>query len=227
MTTYSRPRPRTSVADTACRQLKEMIIRGEIGHASSISEADLAARLGVSRTPLREALRELEAQRFVCRLPNGRLDLVAMSTKEVTDLYQVRSVLEGLVVESATQELTDDWAARLAELQRAHEVLATAGLLSEASTQGDAFHYALIQLADNEVASGVLSRIRDRLRTYRQIVNEENPGRALTAAAEHRQVLEMMLARRPEDAGRMMRQHINDGTRTLVSALDRRLAALG
>ncbi|MHB1159928.1 MAG: GntR family transcriptional regulator [Chloroflexota bacterium] len=213
---------RSGAVDVAYRQLKELIIRNELPPASSISESDLAALVGISRTPLREALRLLAAEGFICRLSNGRLTVAATSIKEVRELYQVRSALESLVVEAATPKLTDEWEARLRHLQHANEVLARAGLIAEAVKQGDAFHFALVELADNAVATVFLTQLRERLRRYRQVASDFSPERAIAAAEEHLELLEMIVARRPEEAAGLMRRHIQNSTRALFFFLEER-----
>ncbi len=214
---------RSGVVDVAYRQLKELIIRSDLPPASSISESELATLIGISRTPLREALRLLTSEGFVCRLSNGRLTVAAISIKEVRELYQVRSSLESLVVEIAASKLTDEWVQRLRGLQRTNEVLAAAGLIAESVKQGDEFHFALVELADNAVATGFLTQLRERLRRYRQIASVHSPNRAITAVREHLEILEMMVAGRPEDAASIMRRHVENSTTALISFLEERM----
>ncbi len=211
--------PRTSVADAVYERLKKMIVEGELAPALSVSETQLAALVGSGRTPLREALKRLEAERLVERMPNGRLTIPTLSAEEARELFAVRSALESLVVEEACRRMTDEWAARLREMERSVEVLAGAGLIAEALRRSDAFHFALVDLAGNSVAKWALDALRGRLQRYRAVAPAHSPEVVLTAAREHLALVELMIAGRAEEASRLMRQHVEIAMRETVPLL--------
>jgi DNA-binding GntR family transcriptional regulator len=200
---------RRSARDIAYLQLRQWIVTGELAPGSSITEVELAARVGVSRTPLREGIKTLETQGFVRKLTNGRLVVVGLSARDLSDLYSVRAAMERLIVKSVVDETSDN---------QVTETLGpiVAGIrhnlslsLPEMSSQGENFHYALAQLCQNEVARDFLWELRERIARYRTIGPANSLERRVQAAHEHIEIYELVIARRSEEAASAMEEHIH------------------
>ena len=90
-----------TLADRVFSQIQDAIVKGELIAGAKISEAELTTRYGVSRGPLREALRRLEARKLLTRIPHVGVRVVELSVAELLEMYQVREVLEGMAARLA------------------------------------------------------------------------------------------------------------------------------
>ncbi|MFC6648788.1 GntR family transcriptional regulator [Paenibacillus rhizoplanae] len=99
-------RSRRLSKDNTYYALKQKIIDSELEPDQAVNEESLAALLGVSRTPLREAIQRLENEDFLVRQPNGRLRIAPLTIKEVEEIFQIRSMLEGHIARSAARNAT-------------------------------------------------------------------------------------------------------------------------
>ena len=113
--------PRLTLADKVFAQLQDAIVKGELVAGSRVSEAELVARYGVSRGPLREALRRLEGRQLITRIPHVGVRIMALSLDELLQIYQVRETLEGLACRLAAQHMSDAEIRGLKELLARHE----------------------------------------------------------------------------------------------------------
>ncbi len=200
---------RRGARDIAYAQLRQLIVSGELEPGACIAEKDLAARVGMSRTPLRESIKALETQGFMIRLPNGRLMVAPLSARGLRDLYATRLAIERLIVQSVVSEATDGdieetlgpiAAAIRSALEVAHP---------EARAFGEQFHYALAEICPNRVASTILWELKDRIALYRKIGPDRSPGRRIQAAKDHLRVYELVRARRASEAVDVLEEHIH------------------
>ena len=97
--------PQPLSAEQVCERIRSAILRGELKPGSKLTEQDLAAELEVSRTPIREAIRQLEVERLVSRTPFVGVTVTQLSPEEVIELLDIREVLEGLVARLATRNM--------------------------------------------------------------------------------------------------------------------------
>lgn len=208
--------PRFSAAELSYSQVKQMIVNGQLAPGTILSENELAKTLGLSRTPLRQALERLQSERFIYRLPNGRIKVTSLSAAEAEDLFRVRMAMECLVVEEAARNLKPEWAQKLRELAYKITVIAATGLGQELSQLGEEFHYTLVAIASNSYAAWVLSQLRDHIKRYRSIGPNQSPTRRAQAAQEHVKIIELMLSGKTEEARAVMRQHVENSLNTLL-----------
>jgi DNA-binding GntR family transcriptional regulator len=189
-------------------QLRQLIVNGDLQPGVCIAEKDLAARMGMSRTPLRESIKALETQGFMTRLPNGRLMVAPLSPRGLKDLFATRLAMERLILESVVSESTDEQIEGTlgpiaGAIRGALEVA-----LPEARAFGEQFHYALAEICPNRVASTILWELRDRISLYRKIGPDRSPGRRIQAAKDHLRIYELVCARRASEAVAVMEEHI-------------------
>ncbi len=202
------PLARRGASDIAYDQLRRLIVGGELEPGVCLTEKDLAARLGLSRTPLRESIKALESQGFMTRMPNGRLMVAPLTARTLKDLFATRLAMERLIVESVVSEATDQEIESalgpiVARIRAALE-------LAPPETQGfgERLHYALAEICPNKIASNILWQLRDRIGLYRKIGPKHSPERRAEAARDHIQIYEMIRARRARDAAQVMEEHI-------------------
>ncbi|MCQ4346551.1 GntR family transcriptional regulator [Pseudomonas stutzeri] len=199
-----------TLSDHVFRCIQSAIVRGEIAPGSKISEPELARAYGISRGPLREAIRRLEGQRLLVRVPHVGARVVSLSPAELLELYEIRESLEGMACRLAAERMSE---AEIDELRRVldtHERDAAfqAGV-GYYQQEGDFdFHYRIIQGSGNQTLSNLLcNELYQLVRMYR-IQFSTMPNRPRQAFAEHHRILDAIAERDGELAELLMRRHI-------------------
>ena len=199
-----------TLSDHVFRCIQSAIVRGEIAPGSKISEPELARAYGISRGPLREAIRRLEGQRLLVRVPHAGARVVSLSPGELLELYEIRESLEGMACRLAAERMSE---AEIDELRRVldtHERDAAfqAGV-GYYQQEGDFdFHYRIIQGSGNRTLSNLLcNELYQLVRMYR-IQFSTMPNRPRQAFNEHHRILDAIAERDGELAELLMRRHI-------------------
>jgi DNA-binding GntR family transcriptional regulator len=206
-----RPPQQLSVGQVA-EKIRSAILRGELKPGTKLTEQDLAAEFEVSRTPVREAIRQLEVERLLTRVPFVGVTVRQLAPDEVLDLLEIREVLEGLVARLAARHMDD------AHLQR---LQASLRRLTAAARQGDvasyldhalAFRRKLVECCRSESLAEHVLVIENRLR----LVGNRTallPGRMEASIVEHEKLLQAIAAGdapRAEQLNRERIQHIRE-----------------
>lgn len=201
-----------SLVDAVTERLEAAIIGGQLVPGQRLREQVLAAELGISRGPLREAIRRLEGRRLLERKPNIGVSVSELSPQRLEDLLTVREALEGMACRQAAERITDDEVAQLRTLLDTHaqqrEVTSGEGYYQQS---GDVdFHFRIAKASKNELlVSMVIGDLYDLLRVYRY-KSSTMVGRAANALEEHRAIVEALAARDPDRAEQAMRTHIRN-----------------
>jgi DNA-binding GntR family transcriptional regulator len=217
-----------SLVDGVTEQLEAAIIEGRIAPGERISEQSLAAVLGVSRGPLREAVRRLEGRRLLEYTVNIGVRVAELSTERLVNLLVVREALEGMAARLAVARLTNAEIDDLEELIESHAVQVAAqdrdGYYQQS---GDFdFHFRIAKASGNDLlVSIVCGDLYDLLRIYRY-KSSTMQGRAVVALEEHRAIVAALKARDPDAAERSMRSHIMNGRAYALLAMQKRDAGL-
>ena len=175
-----------TLADRVFSQIQDAIVKGELLAGAKISEAELTTRYGVSRGPLREALRRLEARKLLTRIPHVGVRVVELSIAELLEMYQVREVLEGMAARLAAIHATDEDVTGLKALLTRHQ-------------------------QQTELLCGELYH-RVRLYRYQFSVTAGRPHKAF---AEHSRIIEAIESRDGELAEFLMRRHISSARKNV------------
>lgn len=216
----AQPDQRGALVDWLAAQVQADILRGGIPVGSWLRQEDLAQRYGVSRTPVREALRSLHASGVVQVLPRRGALVRGPTVREIRDAYQVRATLEGLAAEMAARWVTPE---DLEQLRKAEELFASASVkLAAASEQAvesdwyddwqsanDAFHGVVIDAAGND-------RLRQVITTLHRSFPRNSTWVALGAAsrllernvAQHAAVRQALERGDSDAAGEALRTHV-------------------
>ncbi len=215
-----RPEART-LADRVCDQIATAIIKGDILPGQKISEPELARNYGISRGPLREAIRRLEGWRLVERKAHVGARVVKLTARELIEIYRVREALEGMACRQAATEMPQDEIDALRVLLDEHEsAVEQLDGRSYFQKEGDLdFHYRIVQGSRNgkllELLGGDLYHLV-RMYRYQFSVSSSRPKRALK---EHRQIIDAIEARDPELAEMLMRRHISNARKNIEGKL--------
>ena len=189
---------------SAYRRLLEDIRVGTLLPGARLRETDLADRLGISRTPVREAIRQLEADGLVIHLPRQGATIRSLDHAEVVELYEMRAVLEGTAARLAARAASDIEQAELAALNA--ELAATpAG--PQAREVNRQFHRSLLDAARNRFLLKSMSALQKTLLILGPTTLAD-PARAMAAVAEHAAVLAALEARDGAGAEAAMRAHV-------------------
>ncbi len=201
---------RTSTAQDAYARLVAEIRSGTLRPGARLTETELATRFGISRTPVREAIRQLEAEGLVVHQPRVGAALRALDYAEVTELYEMRAVLEGTAARLAARAASQ---VELAELGAINEDMAAAtGNAERLYHLNKQFHAALLDAAKNRFLVAAMGAIHKTMLILGPSTMEE-AERAAAALGEHRQVLDALAARDGGSAEMLMRGHIEAAQR--------------
>ena len=188
-------------------EIERMIVGGELGAGAKLSENSIAMRLGVSRGPVREALRGLEPTGLVRVEKNRGVFVRLLSLVDADEIYELRATLDQMAGRKLAASIT---AEQLKELRALIERMAKAAARDDLDAYHPlnlAFHDALVEYAGN----------KKMLHTYRRLVNELNlfrrhtlaqRDRLPTSTREHRRIVDAIAAREPDTAGRLLFDHV-------------------
>lgn len=201
-----------SLVDIVIGRLEGAIISGELSPGTKISEQALARSLGVSRGPLREAIRRLEGRKLVHRTPNIGVRIAQLSKKDLMDLLVVREALEGMACRAAAENMSDAEIAALDGLLTAHSKHKTfrAGAGYYQESEDFDFHFRIAKASGNDRLISLLCEdLYHLLRVYRY-KSSTRVGRAEQALREHRKIVAALAKRDPDLAEARMREHIRN-----------------
>lgn len=227
--TLSAPVRAQSLVDSIVERLEAAIMSGELAPGARLSEQGLAKALGISRGPLREAIRRLEGRKLIERTPNIGARVAALSTKDLDDLLVVREALEGIACRLAAEQMTDEELAALEDLLGRHSKLESirkgTGYYQE-SKDFD-FHFQIIRASRNErLVSMLCGDLYDLLRVYRY-KSSKLQGRTRQAFDEHCEIVTALKARDPVRAEASMRRHLQNARDHVERAAQREKQAQG
>lgn len=188
---------------------------GRLGPGDRLRETELAERLGVSRTPIREAIRLLEADGIVTHLPRQGATIRGLDYAEVMELYEMRAVLEGTAARLASRAASD---IEIEELYDMNQQMAALGNSAEAFTLNRQFHAALVDAAKNRFLTRSIQALHKALMILGRTTLIQS-DRADMAVKEHLAVLDAIKARDALRAEAAMRDHIEAAQRVRVRAL--------
>lgn len=175
---------------------------------SSLPEEALAARLNVSRVPVREALRRLSAEGLVVIKPRQGATVIELTAKQFLDAYQVREALEVLAVRLAVPKLTPDDLDQLDALQQTMQTASDASDPNAFFAANAEFHGFLVEKADNGDLKSIYESLIDRMRRYRT-PSLDLRGGMTTSIDEHAAILIAIRAGNAEEAAHLIAQHIH------------------
>ncbi len=174
-------------------RLRQAIVAGHFLPGERLIERELCTLLGVSRTSLREALRQLESDGLVTNIPHKGVVVAIMTRAEAEEIYQVRAVVEGLAGRLCAEHLTDVLEEALKTAMERIESAHQAGDLVALVAAKEQFYQVLLSGCGNRTAGIVLQSLHDRIASLRALTLTQ-PGRAEASVAEMRRILEAILA---------------------------------
>lgn len=200
------------------QKLLEEIRSGKLFPGSRLREIELADRLGVSRTPVREAIRLLEGDGLITHLPRQGATVRRLDYAEVMELYEMRAVLEGTAARLAARTASP---VEIEELERLNAALEAAETAAEAARLNRAFHATLLDAAKNRFLSRAMGGLERALMILGPTTLSDE-DRARDARAEHQSILHALNNNEGEAAEAAMRAHIAASQRLRIRTLSER-----
>jgi DNA-binding GntR family transcriptional regulator len=200
-----------SKADAVYVEVRRRILEGEFAPGVALNQEHVAAALGVSTTPLREALRRLESEDLVRTIAHRELIVAPLEIEEFLALYEVREDLDALAVALAAERYTSEDRARILESASALHQSGSADALAG----NRAFHAAIYHSCQNPVLIDLLDGLWDRSDRYRRLL--KSIAQDAQIVAEHEALIEAVLERKPQEAAQLMRDHLR-ASRELIEA---------
>jgi DNA-binding GntR family transcriptional regulator len=195
--------------DIVFNTLRQAILKGELAPGERLMEVSLAQKLGVSRTPVREAIRKLELEGLVLMIPRRGAEVARISEKNLKDVLEVRRGLEDLAIELACARITDS---QIVELKKANvnfENSLTSNDVTSIAEADERFHEIIYKAAGNEKLVQVINNIKEQMYRYRLEYIKDGTKRQ-ELVAEHKEIVKALECRNLQDAQRIMRNHIEN-----------------
>ena len=195
--------------DVVFNTLRQAILKGELAPGERLMEIQLAEKLGVSRTPIREAIRKLELEGLVLMIPRKGAEVAKISEKSLRDVLEVRRSLEELAIELACQRMSEEELVDLEQAQRAFRQAISQGMAMSIAETDEHYHDIIYQGTCNDKLVQMLNNLREQMYRYRlEYIKDEDKRQVLLV--EHEHILAALKGRNIAEAKTAMREHIDN-----------------
>ena len=198
--------------------IRDAILSGQLRPGEKVTEPELAERFGISRTPIREAFRQLESEGYLTVIPRKGAVVAAFSPKQVEEFYAIKSILEGYAARRACEKLSDKEIEKLQFINEKLRALALEGDIKHFFKVHNDFHELFIRAADNEKLHELIASLVSRFQRLR-IASLSLPGRMQVSVQEHEKILDAFRHRKPDLAENLVRKTAEYGGRVLVETV--------
>ena len=204
--------------DVVFNTLRQAILRGELQPGERLMEIQLAQRLGVSRTPVREAIRKLELEGLVLMIPRRGAEVAEITRQDLEDVLEVRAALEELAVKDACEHITDE---QLQDLKKAANEFKRSleGTDLVACAEADIhFHEIIYAATNNKRLVQMLNNLREQMYRYR-MENLKDKRTYRTLVEEHDAIRRALKKHDQEKAGAAINVHIENQRRSILASI--------
>ena len=195
--------------DVVFNTLREAILRGDLVAGERLMELQLAAKLGVSRTPIREAIRMLEQEGLAITIPRKGAIVAGMTEKDMQDVLEIREALEELSVQVACDKITEEEIAKLEKNMKNFEYSLNSGDLKKMAQADVEFHDVIYQATDNPKLINMLNNLREQMYRYR-VEYLKNPKNHEQLLMEHEAIYKGIVEKDKDAVTEMIRKHISN-----------------
>lgn len=195
--------------ERAYEYIKSRILSGVFHPAERLVEATLASKIGVSRNTVRKALQKLESEKLIVIENNKGASVVALDMSEIQQYYEIRLMLEVMVVKDAAERISDEAISKLEMMYASMQNLSAEKKYDEYSAMNREFHNIIYSSSEKNVAVDMILEIKNQLRRF-QIRTMMVPGRSDNSLAEHKKLLDALKAHDPETAAVAISEHIGN-----------------
>ena len=205
--------------EVVCETLRAAIRQGVLKPGERLMEIQLAEELGVSRTPVREAIRKLELEGYVIMMPRRGTYVANLSIRDVNEVFEIRTSLDSLASGLAAERITDE------ELERLQRLLVLIGGYIETNNMDKIvetdteFHDLLYQASRNTRLVGIIFNLREQLTRFRA-TSMSFPGRLKATLEEHRRIVEAIAQGDVKEAQLAAEDHMEKSEQTLLKSME-------
>ncbi len=208
---------RSTLRERIADGIRNAIVNGTLPAGSRVAEPDLAERFGISRTPVREALRQLESEGFITVVPRKGAIVASLSAKDISDFYDLKMVLEGFAARQATRALTDADIDRMSDVNDAMLAAALNEEWRKAIELHNEFHEIFVDAAGNERLAAIDRNLVLQFQRFRLILAMH--GSIEGSARQHREIIAAFRERDAELAESLVRKNAAYGKKLLLKEL--------
>jgi DNA-binding GntR family transcriptional regulator len=208
---------RSLLKEQAYAEIKRSILSGVLPPGSFVAERQLAAGLGMSKTPIRAALERLEFEGFITISPQQGIIIRDLSFHEIADLYEIRIVLETYVARMVAGRLTAEQKERVRANLKAQAAVRDGSDVPAAVSLDAEFHILFGEFLGNQEILRVMGQLREKVQRIITKVYQINPGRIASSYEEHRTIADAILRGEATRAVQSIEEHLNCGKQHLLS----------
>jgi DNA-binding GntR family transcriptional regulator len=201
------------------RKLEKSILNGKYKTGDGLNESKLSHEMGVSRTPIREALRQLELDGLVKIFPHKGAVVLGVSKRDIEDIYTIRKLIEGLAVRWAIEKITDEEIKKLKELVELAEFYTNKNDMQYLERIDSNFHELIYEASKSNPLMHTLKNFHHYVQRAR-ISSFKTPGRAQKSLKEHREILQAIIDKDADRADKLMCQHVNNAAENLLKSFN-------
>ncbi len=195
--------------------IRDAIISGALKPGEKVAEPELAERFGISRTPIREAFRQLESEGYLTVIPRKGAVVVSFSEKDVEEFYAIKSILEGYAARKACENLSLREIDRLQTINEKLRHMAETGDVKNFFKVHNDFHELFIKAADNYKLSEMIASLVGKFQRLR-IASLSLPGRMQVSVEEHEKIIDAFKKRNPTLSEKLVRKNAEYGGKVLM-----------
>lgn len=204
--------------DVVFRTLRQAILKGELAPGERLMEIQLAERLGVSRTPIREAIRKLELEGLVLMIPRKGAEVARISEQNLRDVLEVRRSLEELAIGLACQRMQPEELEELQEVQKEFAKAISDGDAMKIAQTDEHYHDIIYKSTKNQKLVQILNNLREQMYRYRlEYIKDEDKRQILLV--EHDHIMKALTLRHVQEARQAIREHIDNQEITILRNL--------
>jgi DNA-binding GntR family transcriptional regulator len=215
-----------SISESAYREIEEAIISGELGPGMLLSDRKLSETLGISRTPVREALQSLERSGLVVRRSRIGWKVAQFDQEDASELFELRRVMEPPGLERLAQAWDSDIVRELATFFDDFSEPLASDRYEEYMARDHEFHTKIVGLSGNKRLIRFYSIVEKQINRIRHYLAPGYKGRMEEVVAEHRRICDAIAAHDLEEASRALHYHLWAGDRAMSSFLHKEQAAI-
>ena len=195
--------------DVVFHTLREAILRGDLKPGERLMEIQLANKMGVSRTPIREAIRMLEQEGLAVTMPRKGAEVAKMTLKGMEDVLEIRAALDELACQLACERITEEQLVRLEQKKKDFEVSLKTGNVKQIAEADVNFHDVIYDATKNPKLVVLLNNLREQVYRYR-VEYLKNSEIYPTLIKEHEAVVQALRHRNKEEVTMAMREHVKN-----------------
>ena len=204
--------------DVVFNTLRRAILKGELKPGERLMEITLADKLGVSRTPIREAIRKLELEGLVVMAPRKGAKVASITERDLNDVLEVRKGMEVLAISLACKRITGEELEKLETIEQSFQKLIESGNLTELAEMDVKFHDTIYQATNNQRLVQLLNNLREQMYRYRMEYLKDIAVR-ITLAEEHKAICRALRERDEQQAEEYVSIHIDNQQKAIIRSL--------